>query len=109
MLSRIVIIGNSGSGKSYSAKSLSEIYLIPVVRLDEIFWMPGGFNEKRPEDEIKSEIEQRQKDDAWIAEGVFGELATLFLARTQSLIFLDMDWPTCNKGLMSRGSESSHQ
>jgi adenylate kinase family enzyme len=109
MLSRIVIIGNSGSGKSYLAKSLSSIYSIPIVHLDQIFWKPGGFNEKRPNDEIQSEIEQRQKDESWIAEGVFGELATLFLARTQSLIFLDMDWPTCRKGLMSRGSESSRQ
>jgi adenylate kinase family enzyme len=109
MLSRIVIIGNSGSGKSYLAKSLSAIYSIPVVHLDQIFWMPGGFNEKRPKDEMKSEIEQRQKDGSWIAEGVFGELAALFLARTPSLIFLDMDWPACRKGLMSRGSESSRQ
>ncbi|HEY5043610.1 MAG TPA: AAA family ATPase [Verrucomicrobiae bacterium] len=109
MLSRIVIIGNSGSGKSYLAKSLSAIYSVPVVHLDQIFWMPGGFNEKRPNDEIKSEIEQRQKDDSWIAEGVFGELATFFLARTQSLIFLDMDWSACHKGLISGGSESSRQ
>jgi adenylate kinase family enzyme len=109
MLSRIVIIGNSGSGKSYLAKSLSSIYSIPIVHLDQIFWKPGGFNEKRPNDEIQREIEQRQKEDSWIAEGVFGELAMLFLARTQSLIFLDMDWPACRKGLMSRGSESSRQ
>jgi adenylate kinase family enzyme len=109
MLSRIVIIGNSGSGKSYLAKSLSAIYSIPVVHLDKILWMPGGFNEKRQNDEIKNEIEQRQKDDSWIAEGVFGELAALFLARTQSLIFLDMDWPTCRNGLILRGSESSRQ
>ena len=104
-----MISGNSGSGKGYLAKSLAAIYSIPVVHLDQIFWIPGGFSEKRPNDEIKSEIEQRQKDDSWIVEGVFGELAMLFLSRTRSLIFLAMDWPACHKGLMSRGSESSRQ
>jgi adenylate kinase family enzyme len=109
MLSRIVIIGNSGSGKSYLAKSLSAIYLNPVVYLDQLFWMPGGFNEKRPKHEIKNEIERKRKDRSWIVEGVFGELAELFLPQAQSLIFLDMDWTVCHAGLLSRGSESSKQ
>ena len=109
MLNRVAIIGNSGSGKSHLAESLSAIYPVPVIHLDEIFWMPGGFNEKKPKDEVKIEIERKRKDDSWIVEGVFGELAELFLPRTKSLIFLDMDWPTCRAGLMARGSESSRQ
>jgi hypothetical protein len=40
---------------------------------------------------------------------VFGELAELFLPRAQALIYLDMDWATCQSGLKSRGSESSRQ
>jgi adenylate kinase family enzyme len=109
MATRIVIIGNSGSGKSRLAESLSAIYSVPVIHLDGIFWMPGGFNEKRPKDEVKNEIERRRKADSWIVEGVFGELAALFLPRTESVVFLDMDWPACKAGLMARGSESSQQ
>jgi adenylate kinase family enzyme len=109
MLSRIVIIGNSGSGKSYLAKSLSTIYPTPIIHLDQLFWMPGGFNEKRSVDEIKSEIERKRKEDSWIVEGVFGELAEIFLSRAQSLVFLDMDWTVCRAGLLVRGSESSKQ
>jgi adenylate kinase family enzyme len=109
MLTRIVIIGNSGSGKSYLAESLSAIDSIPVIHLDRIFWMPCGFNEKRSEAEIKIEIKGKQKENSWIVEGVFGELAEAFLPRTELLIFLDMDWTTCHIGLMMRGSESSRQ
>ena len=109
MLKRISIIGNSGSGKSYMAESLSAICSVPVIHLDEIFWMPGGFNEKRSKDEINNEIERKRKDSSWIVEGVFAELAELFLPQAQSLIFLDMDWTTCGNGLMARGSESSKQ
>jgi adenylate kinase family enzyme len=109
MLARTVIIGNSGSGKSHLAKSLATIYSAPLVQLDQLFWMPGGFNEQRPKDEIKNEIERKRKDSSWIVEGVFGELAELFLPSAQSLIFLDLDWTVCRAGLLARGSESSKQ
>jgi adenylate kinase family enzyme len=109
MLARTVIIGNSGSGKSHLAESLSTIYSAPIVHLDQLFWMPGGFNEKRPKDEIKNEIERKRKDSLWIVEGVFGELAELFLPWARSLIFLDLAWPVCRAGLLARGSESSGQ
>ena len=109
MSNRIVIIGNSGSGKSCLAQSLAVIYPVPVVHLDQIFWMPGGFNEKRPKSEVVRDIEIRRKEDLWIVEGVFGELVELFLPRARSLIFLDMDWAVCRAGLTTRGSESSRQ
>ncbi len=109
MLARIAIIGNSGSGKSHLARSLSTFYSLPVIYLDQLFWMPGGFNEKRSKDEISREVEKKRKDDSWIVEGVFGELAELFLPRAQTLVFLDMDWAICQSSLTSRGSESSRQ
>jgi adenylate kinase family enzyme len=109
MLMRTVIIGNSGSGKSRLARSLSEFYSLPIINLDRLFWMPGGFNEKRSKDEVSREVELKQKENSWIVEGVFGELAELFLPRTQTLIYLDMDWDACESGLKSRGSESSRQ
>jgi len=108
-LKRIAIVGNSVSGKSYLAESLAAIYSVPVIHLDQIFWMPGGFNEQRPKGEVKIEIERKQKENSWIVEGVFGELAESFLPRAECLIFLDLDWPTCRLGLAARGSESSQQ
>ena len=101
--------GNSGSGKSCLAESLSRIFSIKVIHLDRLFWLPGGYNEKRPENEVRNEIEQKKKDNSWIVEGVFGELTALFLPRAQTLIYLDMDWPTCRLSLVARGSESSRQ
>jgi adenylate kinase family enzyme len=109
MLMRTVIIGNSGSGKSHLAKSLSSLYSLPVIHLDRIFWMPGGFNEKKSQAEAIREVEQKRQENSWIAEGVFGELAEMFLPRAQTLIYLDMDWATCQNALKLRGSESSRQ
>jgi adenylate kinase family enzyme len=109
MMTRIVIVGNSGSGKSYLVESLSKIYSISIIHLDQLFWMPGGFNEKRSKDEVQNEVEQKIKGDPWIAEGVFGELVELFLPRTQTLIYLDVSWSVCDTSLKARGSESSRQ
>jgi adenylate kinase family enzyme len=109
MMTRIAIVGNSGSGKSYLANSLSKIYSIPIIHLDRLFWMPGGFNEKRSKEEVQSQVGQNRKDDSWIAEGIFGELVELYLPRTQTLIYLDVNWPTCLASLRTRGSESSRQ
>jgi ATP-dependent protease HslVU (ClpYQ) ATPase subunit len=39
---RVVIIGNSGSGKSYLARRLSEQLTLPLIHLDALFWEPGG-------------------------------------------------------------------
>ena len=37
--SRIVIIGNSGSGKSHLAQALATQLALPVIDLDDIFWL----------------------------------------------------------------------
>ncbi len=45
-MKRILIIGNSGSGKSWLAARLAEQLTIREVNLDTIIWQPGGFNKK---------------------------------------------------------------
>jgi adenylate kinase family enzyme len=108
-MKRIVIIGNSGSGKSFLAGAISSKTEMPVIHLDKLFWVSGGFNEKRPVEVVHAEIESKKKEDEWIVEGVFGELAERFLDRADYLIWLDLSWPTCRNGLLARGSESSKQ
>lgn len=43
---KIVIIGNSGGGKTWLANNLSSIYSAPIIHFNEIFWEPGGFDKK---------------------------------------------------------------
>jgi adenylate kinase family enzyme len=109
MKDRVVIIGNSGSGKSYLARNLNRALSADTIQLDQIFWEPGGFNEKRPREVVEREIEGKRMGNAWIVEGVFGELAARFLDRAELLFWLDMPWETCRSGLLARGSESAKQ
>jgi adenylate kinase family enzyme len=103
---RIVIVGNSGSGKTWLGSRLAERSSAPFIALDEIFWQPGGFDQKRPEAERDAMIEAHLQAELWVAEGVFGSLASRFLDRADLLIWLDTPWAICRERLELRGSES---
>jgi adenylate kinase family enzyme len=103
---RMIIIGNSGSGKTRLAARLAQLRGISVVHIDDIFWEPGGFDKRRPQEVVWSLIQEAKAKDSWIAEGVFGELAEQFFDRAKCLVWLDIDWPICHTRLLKRGSES---
>lgn len=100
---RILIIGNSGSGKTYLAKSLSTNLNLNLIHFDEYFWEPGGFNKKRPIDVVLKEIEALSKNENWVMEGVFGNLAEIAIPNATTLIFLDKKWDECESALLERG------
>ncbi len=104
---RIVILGNSGSGKIHLARRLGQELGMGLIHLDDLFWARGGYNRKRPTEEVQQDIANQVQAQAWIVEGVFGDLAQGFLLRAQSLIWLDLDWETCSRSLMERDSESA--
>lgn len=103
---RAVIVGNSGSGKTWLAQRLAEASSSRVVHLDEIFWLPGGFNTKRDASEVSRLIESEMANATWIAEGVYGNLAKQFLPSAGTFIWLDLPWSVCRQRLERRGSES---
>ena len=103
---KIIIIGNSGSGKSWLAKGLAAVTSAPVVHLDDLFWEPGGFDKKRSREEVDYLIRKSKEDASWIFEGVFGELAEQYHNTADLLVWLDIDWPICKKLIEKRGSES---
>lgn len=104
---RMIIVGNSGSGKTWLAKKLAKDDECQVIHLDNIFWEPGGFNKKRQPEVVAKMIAESRNGESWIAEGVFGELAEKFIKRAQCFVWLDIDWPTCRNRLLKRGSESN--
>ena len=53
---RILIIGNSGSGKSSLAERLGALFHAPIFDLDLIHWKDNGFGAKQDEDAARQKV-----------------------------------------------------
>jgi adenylate kinase family enzyme len=101
---RSIIVGNSGSGKTWLATRLGERSGAHVVHLDDIFWEPGGFEQKRSPDEVARLIDAHRAETNWIVEGVYGDLAGEFIPDADVLLWLDFPWSACRRRIESRAS-----
>ena len=108
-MNKILIFGNSGSGKSWLSGELSKRTKLLEVNLDSVFWLPGGYSEKRSQEAIDQRINEIKSNDNWVVEGVFGNLIEKFIPTASEIMFLDLPWNECNMNLINRGSESSKQ
>jgi adenylate kinase family enzyme len=100
---RTVVIGNSGSGKSVFAESLATLVLAPVVDLDLLHWEDVGLGAKRNEETARQMVSDATDAPSWIIEGVYGWLAEGALPRATALVWLDLPWSICRRGLLARG------
>jgi adenylate kinase family enzyme len=112
-LSRTVILGNGGSGKSWLAERLAEVLAARAVDLDIIHWLPGGFNARRDPDEARAAVRALAGEDRWVIEGVYGWLAREALPRATALVLLDIPDDACvenvrGRGLRRGGDETAH-
>ena len=102
-LARTVILGNSGSGKSWLAVRIAEALGCRVVDLDAIHWEPDGYGVAREKDVAIDMVRQEASGLAWVIEGVFGWLAQKALPRATALIWLDLPVVECLDNIRHRG------
>jgi adenylate kinase family enzyme len=100
---RTVIVGNGGSGKSWLAERLAAALSTLAVDLDEIRWLPGGFNVRREPAAAIEMVRTKATEDQWVIEGVYGWLANEALPRATSLIWLDVPIEECIANVKARG------
>jgi adenylate kinase family enzyme len=93
---RILIVGNSGSGKSTFANVLSGQHGIPHLDLDSIVWEPKQIAVLRSNSDIERELLLfTQTNPSWVVEGCYGELAKLLLGSCTELIFMNPGKDSC--------------
>lgn len=84
---RIVIIGNSGGGKSTLARRLGEKLGVPVIHLDVLFWKPGWV--KSDDSEFETRVRHALEADAWVCDGNFTGSQPLRMARADTVVWID--------------------
>lgn len=91
---KIAILGFSGSGKSTLATKLGEIYSVPVLHLDSVFFKESW--EERDKDEALEIVESFMKKTDWIIEGNYtGLYQKDRLNDADRIIYLNFNRFTC--------------
>ncbi len=99
-MNRILIIGNSGSGKTTFAKSLSRKFDLPLVHLDKLFWIGEWQHISR--DKFDLLLQNELEKDKWIIDGDFSRTLLHRLKYADTVIYFDLPIITCLWGATVR-------
>ncbi len=97
---KILIVGNGGSGKTTLSNKISKMLNIPILHLDNIYWINGWVhNEMEKFDSITSQFMQSQ---SWIIEGTPMRGFETRVSHSDTIIFLDFSCAACTFRIMKR-------
>ena len=99
---RIIIMGNTGSGKSWLASRLGGVLGLAATDLDDIHWLSGRYDRKREKGEAIQLAVAAASGQAWIVEGVYGWLIEPISDKATFLVWLDPSWDDCYGNLKKR-------
>jgi len=93
---RILIMGNSGSGKSYRAQALAAQHGLAHLDLDTIVWEPGQIAVPRAPAQVRADLLAFVEGNAnWVAEGCYGDLVEAALPYCSELVFMNPGLEAC--------------
>ena len=90
---RILVIGNSGGGKSTLARRLGEKLGLPVIHLDVLFWKPGWVESDR--DDYLTRVMAALAVPVWICDGQFTSSFHLRMPMADTIVWIDQPRALC--------------
>lgn len=108
MVKRVAIVGSGGVGKSTFAEGLGRRTGIPVIHLDQHFWIPNWV--PTPREEWAGVQVGLLAGKSWIADGNYGGTLDVRLSRADTVIVLTLPkwrctWRALKRSLLRRGQE----
>lgn len=106
---RIVLLGASGSGKSWLAQRLAARHNLPLITLDNLAWDPDWVLVDDPTYLARVQTALHQAGDHWIIDGNYGKGQHLYWNDTQLVIWLDLPFIPVITSLVGRAIRQIHQ
>jgi len=93
---RLVVIGNSGSGKSTFARRAAAEHDLVYLELDTIVWEGHGAPVERPREVARAQLAAFvAQHERWVIEGCDGDLAEAALPACTELVFMNPGVDAC--------------
>ena len=93
---RVLVFGNSGSGKSTFAKQLAARHNLNLLDLDNIVWSRTEFAKFRPDEEIIRELDAFvAANPSWAVEGCYGRWMERLQLHCTEMVFLNPGEELC--------------
>jgi len=93
---RVLIFGNSGSGKTVYARQLAAAHALAHLDLDTIVWEPGRVAEMRTAQAVEADLRAFvDRQPAWVVEGCYGDLIEAAAPCCTELVFLNPGLEVC--------------
>jgi adenylate kinase family enzyme len=91
-MQRVVVLGNTGSGKSTFSGALAARLGVPYADADDLFWLPGWVEVDN--DEFRRRLDETTRADSWVLAGNYLSRATdITWPRADTIVWLDMPLP----------------
>ncbi|MGH3548067.1 MAG: DNA topology modulation protein FlaR [Pseudonocardiaceae bacterium] len=85
---RILVVGGGGAGKSTVAAEIAHRLGLPLIHLDQHYWMSGWVPTDL--DRWRAQLSRLAAQPAWVMDGNYSRSLDVRLPRAQHVVFLDL-------------------
>ena len=99
-LNRIIVVGDSGAGKTILAQQLAQRLRLSHIELDALFWEPN-WTKATPE-VFRQRLMQALSAERWVVDGNYSSVSDLTWAQADTIVWLDYGLATILMRLLRR-------